>query len=335
MAPPIQHATTLGGLELPVIDVTHPAFRVEITEPELRAALARFLSDDERLAKLPRLLRTTLLRLALRGSLLGRGLRDARGAFLGAIETYLLRLRPEHLGSWAKPIDRRIVASLPSLALRLRLQDMARLMADSLAPSLRERTSQPLHFLNLAGGTAIDTLNALLVVRSEAPELLARPISIDVLDRERAGPAFGEAALRALRGAGAPLHGLEITFRYRPWSWRDDGATLSEALADARAFDAIMIASSEGGLFEYGTDPEIVATLNRLRDAELLAVVGSVTRADEPVRRLHRDGGVTIVPRGLEPFRRLVGRAGWSVPRAIERTFSDHVVLSPSSAARG
>jgi hypothetical protein len=60
-------------------------------------------------------------------------------------------------------------------------------------------------------------------------------------------------------------------------------------------------------------------------------VVGSVTRGDEPVRRLHQTGGAATFPRGLTAFGSLAGSAGWSVSRAIERPFSDQVVLAPAA----
>ena len=326
----ICYAQTRDGRELPVIDITNPRFRLELTDAEQKAQVAKFLAKDDRLARLPRFLRATLIRLALRGSFLGKGIQESRGTYLGAIETYLFKLGPENMGPWAKPIDRRIAASLPALAVRLRLQDMARLMADSLLPALRASADCPLHFLDLAGGTAIDTLNALILLRKAAAGLLQRPISIDVLDRESAGPEFGERALGALQAENCPLDGLAITFRHVPWSWTSGHEPLTAVLAASRAANAIAIASSEGGLFEYGADAEIVEVLTRLRRGQLVAVVGSVTRADEPNRRLHRDGGAATQPRGLECFRQVIAPTGWTVTRAIERPFSDHVVLSPS-----
>jgi hypothetical protein len=328
----IHTAATADGLELPVVDVTDPAFREDVSDAEQAARVAAFLAEQARLARIPRLLRAAFTRLALRGSVLARGIRASRGTCLGAIETYLMKLRPERLGPWARPIDRRIAASLPALALRLRLHDMARLAADALLPVLRRDPPRPLHLLNLAGGTAVDTLNVLLMLRSEAPELLARPIAIDVLDADVAGPEFGARALRALQAEGAPLHGVPVAFRRVEWDWRSGGATLSAAIDAAREAGAVTVAASEGALFEYGSDGEIRDALERLRCGGVAAVVGSVTRADEPVRRLHLDGGAAIHPRGLEAFRALVAPTGWDVARAIARPFSDHVALVPSTA---
>jgi len=57
-------------------------------------------------------------------------------------------------------------------------------------------------------------------------------------------------------------------------------------------------------------------------------MVGSVTRADEPIQRLRATSRAATRPRGLTAFRALAARCGWRVTRAIERPFSDHVVLA-------
>lgn len=326
MNTPILYARTPDGLEVPIIDVTHPAFKVEVTEAELKAQVAGFLAESDRSARLPRFVRSTLVRLALRSSRLGRSLLASYGSYLDAVSTYLLKLGPKNLGPWAKPIDHRIAASLPALGARLRLQDMARLAADALIRALRASPDRPLMFLNLAGGTAIDSLNTLIVLRKEAGDVLERPIAIEVLDCENTGPEFGKRMLRRLQSAGAPLEGLTIAYRHTPWDWQSDGAVLTAAVSEAQTANAIALAASEGGLFEYGTDTEIVDALARLRN--LIAVVGSVTRADEPIRRLHQDGRARTHPRGMEAFRKLIAPTGWTVSRAIERPFSDQVSLA-------
>ena len=222
------------------------------------------------------------------------------------IHTYLLKLGPDMLGSaYSEPIDRRIAAALPSLNVRLRLQDVARLMADALAPALAAGPARPLHFINIAGGPAMDSLNALIVLRKEHPDAVRnREIVIEVLDLDDAGPAFGNSALEALTQAGAPLHGMNATFRYVQYNWAET-ARLTAALSAARDSGAIIVCSSEGGLFEYGSDDEIEANLKALRSpANVLAVVGSVTRSDELVKSLMATsppGASTARAGGLPP----------------------------------
>jgi hypothetical protein len=246
------------------------------------------------------------------------------------LHTYLLKLGPEMLGSVsAKPIDRRIAESLPVLAVRLRLQDMAQLMADTLVEPLSLHRSRPLHFVNIAGGPAIDSLNTLILLsKGQAGILEERPISIDVLDLDDAGPSFGEAALAALAQQDGPLRGLRVAFRHIRYHWAQV-AELQGVLREAEARGAIAICSSEGGLFEYGSDEEIEANLRALRaSTNVLAVVGSVTRGDEPVQRLRESSSAATRPRGLAVFRELARKAGWTIARAIERPFSDQVVLT-------
>ncbi len=66
--PGVSYALTADGIELPIVDVTHPAFALTLTEADLAERLARFLAEPPPLAKLPAPLRRPLLRLLLRGS---------------------------------------------------------------------------------------------------------------------------------------------------------------------------------------------------------------------------------------------------------------------------
>jgi hypothetical protein len=330
--PRVHHAPTVDGIELPIIDITHPAFALEVSDNDQRVLIDRFMRTDQPLAKLPRFLRRWLLHLILRDSVLAQGLRRAEGTFLSGMGAYLFKLGPENLGAEAKPIDRRIAASLPALAMRLRVQDLARLLAEAVVPALQADARRPLHFINIAGGPASDSINALLLLQRDHPDLLAgRPIVVEVLDPDRAGPTFGARALAALQAEEAPLHPVPASFRAVSYNWtRPD--ELAPVLAAARAAHAVIAGSSEGGLFEYGTDEEIVANLTALRRGGGTGVImaGSVTRADAPIQRLHQTSSVATIPRGLDVFRALARRAGWTVMRVIERPFSDHVLLAPA-----
>ena len=248
---------------------------------------------------------------------------------MSGMDTYLLKLGPQMLGAYATPIDRRIAASLPSLSVRLRLQDMAQLMADALRLPLSTQPRRPLQFINIAGGPAIDSLNALILIQKHDPTaLLERPVSIDVLDLDEAGPKFGEAALSTLSREGAPLQGTQIVFRHIRYDWSNP-IGLKPVLDEARAQNAIVIGSSEGGLLEYGSDEQVQGNLEALRGS-LECFVGSVTRNDETMKRLMEMSSAATRPRGITVFRELARRAGWEVARFVERPLSDQVVLTPS-----
>lgn len=330
--PGVCYAVTNDGLELPVVDVTHPAFMLTLSEEKQQALAAHFLAEQRRFARLPQLVRSVLLRFFMRGSRIGRGLRRSQGGFLDGMTTYLFKVGPKNLGSYAVPVDRRILMSLPAVSVRLRLSDMARLMADGLAPRLAADTRCPLYFVNIAGGPAVDSLNTLIVLRREQPSLLAeRRIAVRVLDADVNGPAFGERALAALQEPDAPLAGLRITFQHTPYDWRDV-SLLSAALAEASREGALVVASSEGGLFEYGSDEDILANLRALPNGpdSRAFVVGSVTRDDEIMSTLKLTSTAATKPRGLAVFAALAAQAGWNVTRSIPRPLSDQVLLEPA-----
>lgn len=94
--------------------------------------------------------------------------------------------------------------------------------------------------------------------------------------------------------------------------------------------DAIIIAASEGGLFEYGSGDDIVANLVTLRAGGWGArhVVGSVTRADELRRRWIAESRFKLTPpRGIEGFRPLAAQAGFRIVQTRSVVWSDQVAL--------
>jgi hypothetical protein len=329
--PGVCYALTNEGIELPVVDVTHPAFELRVTPERQRQLIETFLEQERRHARIPGWLRHAWLRFALRRSTIADGLRRAEGTFLDSMTTYLFKLGPKNMGSYALPIDRQIAASLPGVAVRLRLLDMARLLADALAPQLATDARRPAHFLNIAGGPALDSLNALILLAREQRELLtSRKVVVCVLDGDADGPAFGDRALEALR-AGGPLTGLEVSFRHIRYDWQHV-AGLEPALEAARSEGAITIGSSEGGLFEYGSDQAIVSNLKALaRAGASFKMVGSVTRNDETMQTLKLTSTAATRPRGLEAFSALASSAGFRVVNAVQRPLSDQVVLESSA----
>jgi hypothetical protein len=183
--------------------------------------------------------------------------------------------------------------------------------------------------VNIGGGAGSDSWNALICLHGEHPELLKRRETvIAVLDLDTRGPAFGVRAVATLCAPGAPLSGLDIAARYLSYEW-SDAERLRMALEGLNAGDAACGVSSEGGLFEYGADEEIVENLRVVhagtaRDA---VVVGSVTREGGVVRASLIANRVRVRPRTIEAFRVLAERGGWSVEKVLERPFSYNVRL--------
>jgi hypothetical protein len=327
------YAVTDDGLELPIIDVTHPAFEVSLSESELKALLQQFLQEVKGPEKTPAFLRQLLFSFMRKRSVIMRGLMGATGTFMSGMNTYLMKLGPDNLNKrFFSSIDHRIAASPAGLYMRLRLQDMAHLLADALFPPLGARQEATLHLLNIGGGSAIDSLNALILIRKRYPELLVgRQIFIYSLDQDSDGPNFGSRALASLRAEGAPLHGLEISFQHTSYNWSNP----AELRTLVESFDngpSVMAVSSEGALFEYGSDEDITGNLQALGEVTLAnaVVAGSVTRADDLGRMLNGAGlgsQAAIQFRGLEAFTALAVRSGWIVTKVIDRPLSHDILL--------
>jgi hypothetical protein len=309
-----------------VLDLTHPVFAVSLDDAEYDRVAAEFVREQ---AQRPPL--TPEMADALSRSRLGAALMAASGTFLSGNATYLLKLGADHLGPDASLIDRRIADSFAVVGLRVRLHDVAHLLAEALAPRLRAAPGAPLHLINIAGGPAADSWNALLLLQRDDPRLLAgRTIVITVLDLDAAGPAFGGRALAALRAPGGPLAGIDVELDHLAYRW-SDVETLRRTLPALPLGDAVCAASSEGGLFDYGNDEEIVANLRALREAlgPEGPVVATVTRDSPEARSIRRQGGAATHLRTLEGFTALAANAGFRPTRVIERFFSYHLALAP------
>ncbi len=327
--PGLYYARSDEGLDLPVVDVAHPAFALDMSQDELERRLQAHMRELKQRERVPQFIQNFMIRFMLRQSKIMRAIMGAEGGFLGGMSTYMLKLGPDNMDRhYTSSIDRQIAASLPGMSMRLRLQDTAQLLADGLLPALTARRDGALHLLNIGGGPAIDSLNALLILHKEHPELLAsRAISIHVLDLDEAGPHFGGRALEALQTDGAPLHGLSVRLSHTRYDWSAT-APLVELL---QMFEngSVIAASSEGALFEYGSDVDIPANLQALHagtPADAI-VVGSVTRSDATGRLLNAASRAALQLRGLEKFSALAQAAGWRVVECIDQLMSHDVCL--------
>src|SRR6185437_9512937 len=198
---------------------------------------------------------------------------------------------------------------------------------------LRVDARAPLDLVNIGGGPALDSLNALILLARDHPGLLARNIAVHVLDGDQDGPAFGANALAALTAQGRPLHGRDIAWRHAPYDWNTT-APLAELVRTLTGAGAIVAASSEGALFEYGSDDAIVGNLVALGagGSGVRIVVGSVTRADQMRRRVIAQSGFRLKPRGLSGFAPLTARGGFEIARSENAWLSDQVLLRPGGA---
>jgi hypothetical protein len=322
-------ATTADGLRLPVIDVTHPAFAIPDDPASLAARRDAFLAWDRRNRRMPAIVTRLLMRLAARRSRLLRKIVASNSEYLDSITTYMFKLGADQLPpGFDGPVDRKVAAAPHVTLVRLRMQQIARLLAEALPAPLADAPDAPLHLVNIAGGPALDSINALIMLARTHASMIHRPIAIHVFDAQQDGPTFGARALLALSAPGQPLHGLEVQFRHHAYDWNDT-APLARLLADLAARGAIMAASSEGGLFEYGSDDAIVANLAALARAGVPFVAGSVTSASEARRRMLAQARFRLFARGLEGFAPLAERSGYAIAESRTAVVSEQVLLRP------
>jgi hypothetical protein len=119
-----------------------------------------------------------------------------------------------------------------------------------------------------------------------------------------------------------------VSCRHVEYDWSTP-SKLGDALGDIRDSGAAIAVSSEGGLFEYGSNAEIVENLQYLHtetpnDAFF---VGSVTREGDATRASRTASRVTTRPRTLEEFQALCDQARWRLQRVVDRPFSYNVRL--------
>jgi len=321
----IAFAKTRDGLTLPVIDVSRPPFAIPDDPASIAARRDAFLRWHRRQYWMPRFVTMLILQFAAYRSPLARAVFQSDDGYLDGITTYIMKLGAEHLpAGFDSPIDRKIASAPHVPLLRLRMQQIAKSLARSLQEPLARDATADLHLINIAGGPALDSINTLILLDRSRANLMKRKIAIHVLDTQIEGPTFGGNALAALQAAGHPLHGLDIAFRYRPYDWNDTAA-LRALLEETRG--AVVAASSEGGLFEYGSDVAIVRNLEELRAGGVDYVAGSVTTSSEMRKRLIAQTQFMLRPRGLEGFRPLAERAGYHIATSEPAELSEQVLL--------
>ncbi len=323
------YAKAPDGRRLPVIDLTDPRFAVA-DDPASRTRYCETAREWELRGRwMPGVLMRVMLRQMAKRSALASALFSSDRGFLDSISTYILKLGAElYPDGFPAALDRKLAASPHFVFIRLRMQQIAKLLAEALIEPLTASTSAPLHLLNIAGGPALDSINVILFLNRARPDLLQRPIVIDVLDVQTDGPAFGANALAALKETGAPLAQLSVEFRHRAYDWNAPAA-LTALLAAMRSDGAIVAASSEGGLFEYGSDDAILGNLKTLRVGGVNIVSGSVTSASAGRRRMIAQTKFALVPRGVEGFAPLAAQAGYEIAKSDNAYLSDQVLLRP------
>lgn len=313
--PGLPYVFTDTGVELPVLDITHPLFETSIDEKILADQLAQSSQTAAMVRAMPAAQRKMITE---RSYIWGTHFSGrAETGTLSGMGTYMLKLGPRLLGGGEeREIDRRATMSVSGIAARMRLRELCRHQAEILLPLLAAHPGERLCLVNIAGGAASDTFNTLrLVHRRDSSLVRKRRIEIHLLELDTIGPHFAEKSLVALQEAGGDLAALSLDFRFHNRSWADEAAW-NEILKD-RSRD-IVLCSSEGGLFEYGRDEEIQAVLRILAACPSIwtGITGSCLldreAVDPAVAALAEISGGTLRFLGREGLEDILEPTSWS-----------------------
>lgn len=237
----IVFATTADGLRLSVIEVTDPAFAVPDDPASLAARGDAFLDWDRRNRRMPRIVTRLLMRLAARRSLLLRKMLASDNEYLDSISTYMLKLGADHLPpGFDGPVDRKVAAAPHVMLIRLRMQQIARLMAEALLPRLADAPDATLHLVNIRERTGARQYQRMIMLARTPATLIHRPTAIHVFDAQPDGPTFGARAPCAHRARGAAAW-ARVQFQHHGYDWNDT-APLARLLASLAARGAIIAA---------------------------------------------------------------------------------------------
>jgi hypothetical protein len=275
--PGLSYVFTRNGIELPVLDITHPDFISSIDENKLKKMLPYVEKNAEKNANKFNKIPTFIKNYFAKHSFAMAELLQNESSFASGISTLMMKLGPNLIGKGERRFwDRQVTKGFGSLVIRMRIRDISICQADALIPLLQKSQEKNLCFINIAGGAASDSINALFLIQQKNPELLKnRKIEINVLDIDTYGPSFADRCIIALKAPSGRFSGMNISFRHIQYDWNNT-EMLENLLTERKGW--FQICSSEGGLFEYCSDEVINKNLNILHNnsAEDIIIAGSL-----------------------------------------------------------
>lgn len=303
-----------AGEEIPVIDLTHPAFQRPM---ETGRVVTGWL--------LPRLFR--LLPRQIRAEIgahapITQGLLNGGDTVLSGERTYYVRLGPEFLPSSYPTIDKVVAGAVVARNTLSRLDSVSDLETAQLRAMLhRHPDRSTVHFVNIGGGTAMDSVNSLLKLQQQSPADFAalrnKEIVISVAALDDSGVSLGRQAIAALQRAGRLPSDMRIRMEYVPYDWTRP-STLLPVLA--RVSEENALCSVEGSFFEYGSRQVIQDNLRVIADntPSDVPVIGTSYRDPQTIHTVV-PSLMTVVPRigwqlhGMNNISSFARDSGWNV----------------------
>jgi len=323
--PGLAYASTDNGIQLPVLDITHPQFLSTIDEDHLdevsKASIQKMLAMGQMSDAQKRTYYEQLLKSYIFGPVF---VKDPSANFMSGMSAYVYKLGPNLIGGGPhREFDRSASMDIGGVAMRMRIRDLCRLQADAAILQLESSPQKSLCFINIAGGAASDSINTLILILKENPTLVrSKKIEINALDIDTIGPHFALGCIEALKAQAHHFHGLDIAFHHIPHDWQDTDGLIS-LLSNRK--DCIVTCASEGGLFEYGVDQDIIRNLNVLYDhsSDCTRIAGTVVHepnkvhATVPALAKATNAGLRFL--GVSGLTGLLEKTGWRLERVQEK----------------
>jgi hypothetical protein len=217
------------------------------------------------------------------------------------------------------------------MAARMRLVSICRHQAEGLKPLLRKDPAKTLCLINIGGGAASDSINTLILLQHEEPSLLEkRRIEIHILETDRLSPAFALQCVKALQGREQIFSGLDIAASHDVYDW-EKPEILEDILQKHEG--SILFCSSEGGLFEYGRDEDIISNLEMLdrfapHDTLVFSdIFHDRDTVDPTLIAMAETSGAVMRFMGLSGLEQILKKTGWETV-SIDQENPVYIVFS-------
>jgi len=318
----LSYVYTECGLELPVLDITHPLFTASINEENLEALCKESAQRAKSMKEIPAAQKMAIFEKSYIFG--GYFHKDPNATYLSGMSTYMLKLGPNLIGGGEeRNIDRMIAMGVISAAARMRLRDICRLQANALVPRLMASPGKEFCLINIAGGAAADSINTLILVLGEDRSLLKnRKIEINLFDIDIDSANFAGRCIEALKAPGCHFHRLDISFNHIKYNWTDTG-DLIDILA--KKGDCILTGTSEGGLFEYASDEEIKNNLDALYENSpdemqfAGTVIHDIDQVDPTMAAMAEESRGSLQLRGIDGLRSILKKTKWKLDKTANK----------------
>jgi len=324
--PGISYAVTKDGIELPVLDITNPLFVSSIDEEKLERMIREIAPEArkrvESFNKIPLFIKQYLSKRSfIMAGMIGM---TSGNEYLSGLSTMMMKLGPGLIGKGRRKLfDRLGSKAVGAVMIRMRTRDTSVFLANSIKNTLKLYHGKDLCLINIGGGTATDSLNALILVSKSEPELISGiKIELNILDIDDYGPYFAIRCAKELISERGVLSGINLSCRHIIYNWRN-ASSLGELLTSR--IDWITLFSSEGGLFEYGEEEDIINNLKLISEniTNQTSISGSLVKDPLNVDSIFSEtlDMTTIKPKqyGMEGLKRLANKSGWKISFTSDR----------------